>query len=69
MCCFGKVCCGCHCSRREASGRPGYEHTPMLLLLELLGAWGPSTTGALRKRTAYKVGYSGYGSGELEDGY
>ena len=50
-----------------------YESTPSPPALGASGTRGggpgPPTARALRKRTAQKVVYSGYGSDELEDGY
>ena len=57
----------------EASEGLEYEPTPSTPAFGASGARGggpgPSTARALRKRTAQKAVYSGYGSDELEDEY
>ena len=62
-------------SPKPSEAREGleYEFTPSTPTFGASGARGggpgPSTARALRKRTAQKVAYSGYGSNELEDSY
>ena len=56
----------------EASEGLEYGSTPLTPAFGASGVRGdgpgPSTARALRKRTAQKAVYSGYGSDELEDG-